>query len=182
MTIYDVTIQNEYLQNYSSMISNIVGRAIDIKKQIIKDSIYDIVKVEHKMEFVLTINGISFINDSISTNLNSTWFSLESVGNEIVWIVDGNNNITTFNSIKDIIKQKVFAIIIIGENKIFNKKIIEFNKNVYIVSNIEDSVQLAYKIGKRGTNVLFSPASSSFNKYKNYKERGICYKKLVKCL
>jgi len=135
------------------------------------------------MEFVNTVHGIDFINDSKATNVNSAWFALESMQKPVVWILGGVDKGNEYEMLNDLVKEKVKAIVCLGKD---NKKIHEAFGS--IVSDITDTlsaheaVSVAYQKGKKGDVVLLSPCCASFDLFKNYEDRGRQFKAAVKAL
>jgi UDP-N-acetylmuramoylalanine--D-glutamate ligase len=182
MTIEQLALQGKH-NVYNSMAASMTARIVDVRKEIIRESLQDFQNIEHRLEFVASINGIEFINDSKATNVNSTWYALESMEKPIVWICGGQDKGNDYNELHDLVKQRVKAIICLGKD---NKKIIEAFKDVVetIVEtdNASDAVAASYKIGKKGDVVLLSPACASFDLFQNYEDRGMQFKAAVRSL
>jgi UDP-N-acetylmuramoylalanine--D-glutamate ligase len=182
MTIEDLALQGKH-NVYNSMAASLTARIVDVRKEIIRESLQDFQNVEHRLEFVASINGIEFINDSKATNVNSTWYALESMEKPIVWICGGQDKGNDYNELLDLVKARVKAIICLGKD---NKKIINAFKSVVDVivetDNASDAVAASYKIGKKGDVVLLSPACASFDLFQNYEDRGMQFKAAVRAL
>ncbi len=180
MTINELALQGKHNQ-YNSMAAAIVGKVLDIKNETIRESLMDFQGLEHRLELVAKVHGISFINDSKATNVNSTWFALESMTNPVIWIVGGIDKGNDYSLIADLVKKKVKAIICLGED---NTKIHEsFSKMVDIIintQNMKDCVEMAYRLGNSGDIVLLSPACASFDLFENYEDRGRQFKARVR--
>ncbi|MFI5170936.1 MAG: UDP-N-acetylmuramoyl-L-alanine--D-glutamate ligase [Chitinophagales bacterium] len=180
MTINELALQGKHNQ-YNSMAAAIVGKSLEIKNETIRESLTDFQGLEHRLEFVARVHGISFINDSKATNVNSTWFALESQNNPVIWIVGGIDKGNDYSLITDLVKKKVKAIVCLGED---NTKIHEaFGKLVDIIVNTEsmkDSVEMAYRLGNNNDIVLLSPACASFDLFENYEDRGNQFKARVR--
>jgi UDP-N-acetylmuramoylalanine--D-glutamate ligase len=135
------------------------------------------------MEFVAKVNGIEFINDSKATNINATWFALESMDKPTIWVVGGVDKGNDYNELTALVKEKVKAIICLG---IDNTKIIEAFSGVVdtIVeaNSALEAVAFAYQLGSKEEVVLLSPACASFDLFENYEDRGNQFKKAVKLL
>jgi len=185
----DFTISLEELSlkgkhnTYNSMAAGIAGRVLDIRKEIIRESLSDFQGVEHRLEHVLKVRGVLYINDSKATNINSTWYALESMATPTVWIVGGQDKGNDYSELNDLVKQKVKTIICLGED---NAKIIDAFKHLGIETidthSIDDAVQAAYKASKSGDTVLLSPACASFDLFENYEDRGRKFKACVRDL
>ncbi|MDZ4664237.1 MAG: UDP-N-acetylmuramoyl-L-alanine--D-glutamate ligase [Bacteroidota bacterium] len=182
MTIEQLALQGKH-NVYNSMAASLASRIVDVRKESIKESMQDFQGIEHRLEFVASINGVEFINDSKATNINSTWYALESMQKPIVWICGGQDKGNDYNELTELVGQKVKAIICLGKN---NKKIISaFKDTVELIvdtDNAHDAVAAAYKIGKTGDVVLLSPACASFDLYENYEDRGMQFKAAVRSL
>jgi UDP-N-acetylmuramoylalanine--D-glutamate ligase len=171
MTIEELALQGKH-NVYNSMAASIASRVVDIRKEIVRESLSDFVNVEHRLEAVATINGIEFINDSKATNVNSAWYALESMQKPVVWVVGGVDKGNDYTQLFDLVKEKV--------------KIIEsFSSIVETIvetSSAKDAVNASYRIGKKGDVVLLSPACASFDLFENYEDRGMQFKAAVKAL
>ncbi|MEW6469791.1 MAG: UDP-N-acetylmuramoyl-L-alanine--D-glutamate ligase [Bacteroidota bacterium] len=182
MFLEDLALQGKHNQ-YNSMAAGIAARVVEIKKEIIKESLSDFENVEHRLEFVARVHGIEFINDSKATNVNSTWYALESMTSPVIWIVGGVDKGNDYSALKDLVKSKVKAIVCLGVD---NKKIIKAFKGVVdtIVetSSASEAVKASYKLGRKGDIVLLSPCCASFDLFENYEDRGIQFKKAVRSL
>lgn len=182
MTIEQLALQGKH-NVYNSMAASLTARIVDVRKEIIRESLEDFQNIEHRLEFVATINGIEFINDSKATNINSTWYALESMQKPVVWICGGQDKGNNYDELIDLVKQHVKAIICLGKD---NRKIISAFKNVVetIVEtdSAADAVAASYKIGKKGDVVLLSPACASFDLFQSYEDRGMQFKASVRAL
>lgn len=165
---------------YNSMASGIAARLFDIRKVIIKESLSDFQNVEHRLEAVSMVRGIEFINDSKATNINSTWFALESMVKPVIWIVGGIDKGNDYSELRKLVKQKVKAIVCLGKD---NSRIIEaFNMDVADIVETDsavDAVNAAYCMGRPGDVVLLSPACASFDLFENFEDRGNQFKQAV---
>jgi UDP-N-acetylmuramoylalanine--D-glutamate ligase len=182
MTIEQLALQGKH-NVYNSMAAAMTARIVDVRKEIIRESLQDFQNVEHRLEFVASINGIEFINDSKATNVNSTWYALESMEKPIVWICGGQDKGNDYNELHELVKQRVKAIVCLGKD---NSKIVAAFKDVVetIVETdtASDAVAASYKIGKKGDVVLLSPACASFDLFQNYEDRGMQFKAAVRAL
>ena len=168
---------------YNSMAASMAARIVDIRKDIIRESLEDFVNVEHRLEFVASINGIEFINDSKATNVNSAWYALESMQKPTVWIVGGQDKGNHYEELVDLVKEKVKAIVCLGVD---NKKIIKAFKgsveNIMEAGSAGEAVAMCYKLATKGDAVLLSPACASFDLFQNYEDRGVQFKAAVRGL
>lgn len=182
MTIEQLALQGKH-NVYNSMAASLAARIVDIRKDIIRESLEDFVNAEHRLEFVASINGIEFINDSKATNVNSTWYALESMQKPTVLILGGQDKGNNYEELMDLVKEKVKAIVCLGVD---NKKIIKAFKGsvetIMEASSAGEAVAMSYKLATKGDAVLLSPACASFDLFKNYEERGAQFKAAVRGL
>jgi len=180
MSIAALALQGKH-NIYNSMASGIVAKVLDIRNETIREGMGDIKNIEHRLEHVARISGVEYINDSKATNVNSTWYALESVNTEIVLIMGGVDKGNDYDMLKDLVKSKVKAIVCLGKN---NKRIHEaFEDDVDIIVNTfsaSEAVQVAYHLAKKGDTVLLSPACASFDLFTSYEDRGNQFKQAVK--
>ena len=182
MTIHDLALQGRH-NTCNSMAAALTGSVAKLRKDVIRESLSDFENVEHRLEPVTRVHGIEFINDSKATNVNSTWYAIESIKDPIVWIAGGVDKGNDYTMLKELVKDKVKMIICIGtdNSKIHNA----FNglvEEIIDVSTMEEAVNMSYRKAKKGENVLLSPACASFDKFENYEERGWIFKKSVRSL
>jgi UDP-N-acetylmuramoylalanine--D-glutamate ligase len=180
MLINDLALQGKH-NIYNSMASGIVAKVLELRNESIRESMASFTNIEHRLEHVARISGIDFINDSKATNVNSTWYALESMPSDVVLILGGVDKGNDYNMLKELVKSKVKAIVCLGKD---NKRIHEaFENDVDVIVNTfsaEEAVQIAYHIAAKGDTVLLSPACASFDLFKNYEDRGNQFKKAVK--
>lgn len=180
MSISELALQGKH-NIYNSMASGIVAKVLELRNETIRESMGNFKNIEHRLEFVAKISDVTYINDSKATNVNSTWYALESVGNEVVLILGGVDKGNDYGMLKDLVRSKVKAIICLGKD---NKRIHEaFEDDVDIIVNTFsafEAVQVAYHLAKKGNTVLLSPACASFDLFKNYEDRGNQFKAAVK--
>jgi len=180
MSISELALQGKH-NIYNSMASGIVSKVLEIRNVVIRESMGDIKNIEHRLEHVAKISGVDYINDSKATNVNSTWYALESVNTDVILIMGGVDKGNDYEMLKDLVKQKVKAIVCLGKN---NKRIHEaFEDDVEIIVNTfsaHEAVQVAYHLATKGNTVLLSPACASFDLFKNYEDRGNQFKAAVK--
>jgi UDP-N-acetylmuramoylalanine--D-glutamate ligase len=180
MSVFDFALKGKHNQ-YNTMAACVAGATMDIRKDKIREAVQDFQGLEHRMEFVATIRGIEFINDSKATNVNSTWYALESMTKPTVLILGGVDKGNDYSLIQELVKEKVKAIICMGTD---NRKIHEaFGNMVSTIVNTEnaiDAVQASFHFATKGDVVLLSPACASFDLFKNYEDRGNQFKRAVK--
>ncbi len=182
MTIHELALKGRH-NTYNSMAAAIAGKVLGIRKEVIRESLADFQGVEHRLEPVITVCGINFINDSKATNVNSVWYALECMENDIIWIVGGVDKGNDYSELFQVVKKKVKAIVCMGKD---NSKIIEaFRDKVATIvetSSMEEAVRSSYYLAKKGETVLLSPACASFDLFKNYEDRGRQFKQAVRNL
>ena len=182
MKITELALQGKH-NLYNSMASGIAGRVLDLKKEVIRESLTDFQNVEHRLEEVGKVHGIVFVNDSKATNVNSTWYALESFQHPIVWIVGGVDKGNDYEMLAELVKDRVKAIVCLGKD---NAKIHEAFKglveDIVDAETAQDAVNSAYSLSRKGDTVLLSPACASFDLFDNYEDRGHQFKKAVRAL
>ena len=168
---------------YNSMAAAIIGQVLNIRKESIRESLISFQNVEHRLESVITTAGVEYINDSKATNVNSTWYALESMEKPTVWIAGGVDKGNDYGLLKEMVKEKVRIIVCLGLD---NRKIHEaFGADVDMIINttsMNEAVHVAKQMAKKGEAVLLSPACASFDLFKNYEDRGRQFKKAVRDL
>jgi UDP-N-acetylmuramoylalanine--D-glutamate ligase len=182
MNIQQLALQGKH-NIYNSMAAAISSRILDLSKEVIRESLIDFKNVEHRLERVIKVHGIEYINDSKATNVNSTWYALESMTKPTIWIVGGVDKGNDYSSLLSLIDEKVKAIVCLGEQidsikNAFAEKEVE----MYFASNMNEAVNYSYQLGEKGDAVLLSPACASFDLFDNYEHRGFEFKKCVRNL
>ncbi|HEY0031237.1 MAG TPA: UDP-N-acetylmuramoyl-L-alanine--D-glutamate ligase [Bacteroidia bacterium] len=182
MTIQELALQGKH-NIYNSMAAGVAGKLVEIRKETIRESLSDFHNIDHRLELVGNVHGIEFINDSKATNVNSTWYALESMINPVILILGGVDKGNDYSMLTDLVKEKVKAIICLGTD---NKKIIKsfggVVETIVEAKSAKEAVAQAYKIGKKGDTVLLSPACASFDLFENYEDRGTQFKQAVRAL
>lgn len=182
MTIQELALQGKH-NLYNSMAAGIAGRILEVRKDTIRECLSDFQNIEHRLEHVNTVYGIDFINDSKATNVNSSWYALESMSQPIVWIAGGVDKGNDYSQLLEMVKGKVKGIVCLGKD---NAKLHEaFGDSVEIITdadNMRDAVYAAYKMGTKGDAVLLSPACASFDLFQDYEDRGRQFKEAVRNL
>lgn len=180
MTLEELALQGRH-NLYNSMAAGISARLLDIRKETIKQCLSDFQQIEHRLEFVASIHGVDYINDSKATNVNSTWYALESMYKNVIWIAGGLDKGNDYSSLVPLVKSKVRVLICLGKD---NRKIIEtFSGLVETTIEVQtagDAVRAAYSLAHRGEAVLLSPACASFDLFENYEDRGNQFKQAIK--
>ncbi len=180
MSIYDFALKGKH-NAYNTMAASIAASTLGIRKEKIREAVSNFHSLEHRMEFVATVKGVDFINDSKATNVNSTWYALESMQKPTVLILGGVDKGNDYELVADLVKEKVKAIICMGTD---NTKLISFFKDkvaqIIEVDSAKKAVNASFKLAEKGDVVLLSPACASFDLFKNYEDRGHQFKESVK--
>lgn len=182
MTIHDLALKGRH-NTYNSMAAAIAGKVLNIRKETIRESLTDFQGVEHRLESVIMVAGINFINDSKATNVNSTWYALECMKTEVIWIAGGVDKGNDYSELNGVVKEKVKAIVCLGKD---NQKIInafsDLVPTIVETTSMEEAVRSAYYLAHKGDTVLLSPACASFDLFNNYEDRGHQFKMAVRNL
>lgn len=179
MNVEDLSLMGNH-NVANSLAASIAGKILNISNENIRKSLMTFQAVEHRLEQVAEIGGVKFINDSKATNVNATYFALESMKQPTVWLVGGVDKGNNYAEIEELVKKKVKAIVCLG---IDNQKIIDFfadkKEFIYNTSSMEEAVKVARSVAESGDAVLLSPCCASFDLFKNYEDRGEQFKKQV---
>ncbi|MBS1599243.1 MAG: UDP-N-acetylmuramoyl-L-alanine--D-glutamate ligase [Bacteroidetes bacterium] len=182
MSIYDFALKGIHNQ-YNTMAAGIAAITLGIRKEKVREAIQSFEALEHRMEYVSTVRGVEFINDSKATNVNSTWYALESMNKPVILILGGVDKGNDYGVLRNLVKEKVKAIVCMGVD---NRKIHEaFQHDVPLMVNTGsavEAVKAAFHFANNGDVVLLSPACASFDLFKNYEDRGKQFKEAVRDL
>ncbi len=182
MSIHDLALKGKH-NAQNSLASGIASRILEIRKESVRESLSDFVNVEHRLEFVAKVHGIEFINDSKATNINSTWFALESMEQPTVWIVGGVDKGNDYSELTELVRDKVKAIVCLGkDNEKIKAAFTGIVPDIYEASSAMEAVAYGYRLARKDETVLLSPACASFDLFENYEERGNEFKKAVRAL
>lgn len=166
---------------YNSMAAGLSASLLDIKKEVIRKALADFQAVEHRLEYVDTVDDVVYINDSKATNVNSCWYALESMTTKVVLILGGKDKGNDYSEIEPLVREKVSAIVCMGKD---NEKIKDFFADkVPVIADthsVEDAVRTSAELAKAGETVLLSPCCASFDLFKSYEDRGRQFKEQVK--
>lgn len=168
---------------YNSMAAGLSASLLDIRKDKIREALEDFEAVEHRLEYVDTVDGARYVNDSKATNVNSTWYALESMTTPTVLILGGKDKGNDYTEIENLVKEKVKAIVCMGKD---NSKLLDFFTGkvpeIFDTHSISEAVKKCHEIAKAGDTVLLSPCCASFDLFKSYEDRGRQFKQQVKSL
>lgn len=182
MSVYDFQLKGKHNQ-YNTMAAGLAASVVGIRKLKIREAVQTFESLEHRMEFVVSIRGVEFINDSKATNVNSTWYALESMRKPTILIMGGVDKGNEYEMLRELVKEKVKAIVCLG---IDNRKIHEaFQNDVALIINTSSAVEAvksAFHFANPGDVILLSPACASFDLFNNYEDRGDQFKKAVRDL
>ncbi|MCQ2329373.1 MAG: UDP-N-acetylmuramoyl-L-alanine--D-glutamate ligase [Paludibacteraceae bacterium] len=178
-----ITIKGRH-NMYNSMAAGIAAALSGITNEAIRRAFMTFKGVEHRLEYVATIRGVKYINDSKATNVNSCWYALQTMTTPVVLILGGTDKGNDYSEILDLVKEKVHTLVFMGVD---NKKLNEFfgtrcNCKIVDTDNLQDAVNACYREAKDGDTVLLSPCCASFDLFKNYENRGDLFKEAVKKL
>ena len=180
MSIYDFALKGIHNQ-HNTMAAGIAACTLGIRKEKIREAVKTFQSLEHRMEYVATVRGVDFYNDSKATNVNSTWYALGSLEKEIILILGGVDKGNDYSIIEDLVKDKVKAIVCMGlDNTRIHEALQPFVNTIVDTDNAKDAVTTAFSLASKGQAVLLSPACSSFDLFYNYEDRGRKFKQAVK--
>lgn len=182
LSIYELALRGKH-NLYNSMAAAIAASTMHIRKESIRESLKSFKSLEHRLEFVATVRGVDFINDSKATNINSVWFALESMNKPVVLIMGGIDKGNDYDVIRELVKEKVKAIICLGvDNSRIQEAFAGDVDSIVSTNNMQDAVRSAFLFTEKGDAVLLSPACASFDLFKNYEDRGRQFKEAVRDL
>ncbi len=182
MSIDDFKLKGKHNQ-LNSMAASLAAAAVDIRKDKIREALQTFESLEHRMESVGTIKGVEFLNDSKATNVNSTWFALESMDKPTILILGGVDKGNDYSAMLEMVTEKVKAIICLGiDNAKIHEAFGSVVPSIIDTNSAKDAVQAAFNIAIKGDVVLLSPACASFDLFKNYEDRGNQFKQAVRNL
>jgi UDP-N-acetylmuramoylalanine--D-glutamate ligase len=182
MSVHELSLKGRH-NTYNSMAAGIAGNVLKIRNDVIREALMDFQGVEHRLETVMKVHGINFINDSKATNVNSTWYALESVKGSTVWIVGGVDKGNDYSELFNLVENKVKAIVCLGTDndrviKAFTGKV----ESIVETNSMEEAVKAAYYLARDGETVLLSPACASFDLFESFEDRGRQFKTAVRSL
>tara|TARA_B110000971_G_scaffold221923_1_gene271554 strand:- start:5543 stop:6859 length:1317 start_codon:yes stop_codon:yes gene_type:complete len=182
MNIHELALQGKH-NSYNSMAGGIAAKLLGITNDIVRDCLSDFEKIEHRLEPVLQVYGVDYINDSKATNVNAAWYAIDSMSRPVVWICGGVDKGNNYEDLIPLVSKKVSAIICLGLD---NSKLIKtFGASVEVImeaNTMRSAVKMAYKLANKGDAVLLSPACASFDLFANYEDRGRQFKKQIRLL
>jgi len=182
MSVEELSLKGRH-NTYNSMAAGIAGNVLKIRNDVIREALMDFQGVEHRLETVTKVHGIDFINDSKATNVNATWYALESVKGNMVWIVGGVDKGNDYSELNNLVENKVKAIVCLGKDnervmKAFTGKV----ESIVEATSMDDAVKAAYYLATDGETVMLSPACASFALFESFEDRGRQFKSAVRSL
>jgi UDP-N-acetylmuramoylalanine--D-glutamate ligase len=167
----------------NSMAAGVAARIFELRKEIVRESLEHFENVEHRLEFVSKVHGVTFINDSKATNVNSTWYALESMKTPTIWIAGGQDKGNDYAELNEMVKNKVKAIICMTKDSAkIRKSFSNLVDTIIDVENADQAVRVSYDLAREGDTVLLSPACASFDLFEDYEDRGRQFKSAVRKL
>jgi UDP-N-acetylmuramoylalanine--D-glutamate ligase len=179
ISLADLALKGKH-NTYNSMAAGITGSVLKLRNPVIRESLMDFTGVEHRLEQFIKVHGMEFINDSKATNVNSTWYALESMNTPVIWIAGGTDKGNNYAELYDLVKTKVKALVCLGKDN--SKLHAAFDGMIPVIvdtMSMKEAVSAAYRMGEKGDTVLLSPACASFDLFENYEDRGTQFKKYV---
>ncbi|MDA3890287.1 MAG: UDP-N-acetylmuramoyl-L-alanine--D-glutamate ligase [Salinivirgaceae bacterium] len=182
MDLKELALKGKH-NTYNSMVAAVAANVLKIRKETIRDCLTDFKGVEHRLEPVIQVHKIEFINDSKATNVNSSWYALESMNKPTVWIVGGVDKGNDYTKLLPMVTEKVKAIVCLGvDNENIHKAFKGHVKDIVDAKSMEEAVRASYYLAENGDAVLLSPACASFDLFQNYEDRGRKFKQAVRNL
>jgi UDP-N-acetylmuramoylalanine--D-glutamate ligase len=182
MTLEQLALQGRH-NVYNSMAAGVAGKLMDIRNEHIKQSLSDFHNIPHRLEYVSSVHGVTFLNDSKATNVNSTWYALEYVDQPIIWIAGGIDKGNDYAHILPLVREKVKAIVCLGiDNKLLHDTFQSVVPTIVDTASATEAVNAAYDLAQKDDTVLLSPACASFDLFESYEDRGDQFKESVKKL
>ena len=179
-SINDLMIKGKH-NYYNTMAAGISAKAAGIRNEFLRESFSTFNGLDHRLEYVATVGGVEFINDSKGTNLNSVWYALESMTKDVVLILGGQDKGNDYNEIMDLVKEKVKAIVCLGvNNDLIHQAFDNVVTDIVDTRSAKDAVKTAYFLAKEGDVVLLSPGCASFDLFRNFEDRGEQFKIAVR--
>ena len=182
MTLEQLALQGRH-NTYNSMAAGVVAKLLDIRNETIKQGLSDFQNISHRLEYISSVHGITFINDSKATNVNSTWYALEHYQKKIIWIAGGVDKGNDYSALKSLVKEKVKAIVCLGlDNSKIHEEFGDFCDIIIDTESADAAVVNAYHLAKKGELVLLSPSCASFDLFESFEDRGNQFKEAVNAL
>jgi len=180
MSVHELALKGRH-NTYNSMAAGIAGNVLKIRNDVIREALMDFQGIEHRLERLNMVHGINFINDSKATNVNSTWYALESIKGGIIWIAGGVDKGNNYTELYELVRQKVRALICLGkDNRRLKESFSDKVETIVESSTMAEAVKSAYYLAAKDDTVLLSPACASFDLFESYEDRGRKFKAAVR--
>ena len=182
MLTNEITIKGKHNQ-YNSLAAGLAARHEEIRDEVLREAFMTFKSIPHRLESVLNIQGVEYINDSKATNVNSAWYALESMEKDVIWIAGGVDKGNDYESLMPLVKKRVKALVCLGDDNLKLQSTFSGVIDVIIsTNNMKDAVQSASQLADKGDAVLLSPCCASFDLFQNYEDRGDQFKECVRNL
>jgi UDP-N-acetylmuramoylalanine--D-glutamate ligase len=182
MSVEELALKGRH-NTYNSMAAGIAGNVLKIRNEVIREALMDFQGVEHRLESVIRVHGIHFVNDSKATNVNSTWYALESIKGKVVWIAGGVDKGNNYSELFNLVENKVKVLICLGNDNSRLKEAFGGRVETLVeTESMDEAVKTAYYLAQNDDTVLLSPACASFDLFESYEDRGRQFKAAVKRL
>lgn len=182
MLTNEITIKGKHNQ-YNSLAAGLAARHEEIRDEVLREAFMTFKSIPHRLESVLTIQGVEYINDSKATNVNSAWYALESMEKDVIWIAGGVDKGNDYESLMPLVKKRVKALVCLGDDNLKLQSTFSGVIDVIIsTDNMKDAVRSASSLADKGDAVLLSPCCASFDLFQNYEDRGDQFKECVRSL
>jgi len=165
---------------YNTMAATVVSQILEVRKDVVRDSLKKFENVEHRMQPIADIKGVQYINDSKATNVNAAWYALDSMQKPVIWIAGGIDKGNEYDSMKPVAREKVKALICLGkDNAKLHDAFTEVINNISETTSMKEAVRMAASLAAEGDVVLLAPCCASFDLFQNYEDRGRQFKNAV---
>jgi len=181
LNINELSLQGKH-NLYNSIAASLAAKILNISNEMLSENLKNFKGVEHRLEFCRNLNGITFINDSKATNVDSVWYALESMKTKVIWIVGGIDKGNDYQRLLQFVSEKVRNIVCLGKDNSKIRSVFDGIVPIFETSSMVDAVQISYQLATSGETVLLSPACASFDLFQNYEDRGKQFKTQVNAL
>jgi UDP-N-acetylmuramoylalanine--D-glutamate ligase len=182
MSIQELALQGKH-NLFNSMAAGVAARVLEVSDLDLREGFKHFKSIEHRLEHVAEVNGITFINDSKATNVNAAWYALDSLSTAVIWIVGGVDKGNDYSSLQELVGEKVHTIVCLGkDNAKIKKAFAGCVSRIVEVDTAEQAAAYGYRVGAPGDTVLLAPACASFDLFSSYEERGSRFKSAVRAL
>ncbi|MFH1277833.1 MAG: UDP-N-acetylmuramoyl-L-alanine--D-glutamate ligase [Candidatus Eisenbacteria bacterium] len=177
----DITIPGPH-NRINALAATAAAKVLGVPNAVIRETLREFAGLEHRLEKVAVLSGITFVNDSKATNVDSVHYALQSFDTPIVWIAGGRPKKPTFERLRDLVSIHVRAMVLIGEARKLLDEVFHDTGERYYANSLEQATMLAYRLARKGEIVLLSPGCTSFDMFRDFEERGRLFKEAVRNL